>query len=143
MKSRILSVLGVFVLVLLASQINAISAPLVVQANIPFAFCIQGKNLPAGQYTIKRMWDSNVDLLTIRGNDNRSETVFFTEGAQKVVPPRETELVFDKIGNQYFLRGVWTLGESIGRDVPEAKAEKEVRGSAHLMPTQVSVSARS
>ncbi len=136
-----LKVLGVFLFILAASQIYALSAPLLVKANIPFAFSIQDRNLPAGQYTIERVWSTNTDVLVIRGDENHSQSVFVSESAQKLVAPKQTELVFDKIGSHYFLREVWTVGETTGREVPEAKAEKEVK-SAGLTPTQVSVLAR-
>ncbi len=135
-----LKVLGVFLLVLAASQIYALPAPLLVKANIPFAFSIQNRNLPAGQYTIERVWSTNTDLLVIRG-ENHSQSIFVSESAQKLDAPKQTELVFDKIGSHYFLREVWTVGETTGREVPEAKAEKEVK-SAGLTPIQVSVLAR-
>jgi hypothetical protein len=141
MNKRILKVLGVFVLTLAASQIYALSAPLVVKANIPFAFTIQSKNLPAGRYTIERVSSANRDLLMIRGDDSRFHKIFLSEDAETLVAPKETKLVFDKIGSHYFLREVWTIGETGGVEVPEAKAEKEVK-SAGLLPTQVSVLAR-
>ncbi len=140
MKKGILGVLIVFVLTLAASQMYVLSAPLI-EANIPLAFTIQGKNLPAGRYAIDRVWSSNTGILVIRSNDNRFKTIFSSDASEKALAPKETELVFDKLGNHYFLREVWTVGENIGRDVPEAKAEKELR-STHLALTHVSVLAR-
>ncbi len=128
MKKTILSmcVLGVMVLGLTAGQIFAISGPVIV-AKVPFAFTVQGKNLPAGEYTIERVWSSDSYVYLIRNNQDRhSETLFSSEAAQTVFPPKQTELVFDKIGNHYFLREMWTVEDNIGREVPEAKAEKKM-----------------
>ena len=127
MKRTVLSmcVLGVLVLGLTASQAYAAS-PLVF-ANIPFAFSVQGKTLPAGGYTIERVWSADSFIYMIRGNDNpKAETIFTSETAEKAKAPApdQTELVFDKIGNHYFLREMWSLG--FGREVPEAKTEKRM-----------------
>ena len=102
---------------------------------------MEGKTLPAGQYTIERVWSTNPDLLVIRGVNNHSQAIIISETVQKLQASNDTELVFDKIGSHYFLKDIWTVGENLGREIREAKAEKEVK-SAGLVPTRVSVLAR-
>ena len=41
--------------------------------------------------------------------------------------PGESKLVFDKVGDHYFLRQIWTSARDEGLAVPESKREKETR----------------
>jgi len=41
--------------------------------------------------------------------------------------PGENKLVFDKVGDHYFLRQIWTSARDEGLAVPESKREKEMR----------------
>jgi hypothetical protein len=141
MTKSIFKLFSVFVLTLVSVQIYGLAAPLLVRADIPFAFTVEGKTLPAGQYTIERVWSTNPDLLVIRGLNNHSQAIVISETVQKLQASNDTELVFDKIGSHYFLKDIWTVGENLGREIREAKAEKEVK-SAGLVPTRVSVLAR-
>jgi hypothetical protein len=141
MTKSIFKFFGVFVLMLVSIQVYGLSAPLLVKADIPFAFQVEGKTLPAGQYTIERVWSNYTDLLAIRGDKNHSQALFVTESIQKLQPSKDTQLVFDRIGNHYFLKDIWTVGATLGREVPEAKAEKEVK-SADLTIIPVSVLAK-
>ncbi len=140
MKSTILSLLVVFTLGLAASQAFAFSGPVV--ANVPFSFTVQNKTLPAGRYRIERVWSANNDVLMIRSEDNgHARAIFTSEPDGTLSPQKQTELVFDKIGNHYFLREIWTAGDSAGRAVPEVKAEKEAR-SVGMVVTHHSVLAK-
>jgi hypothetical protein len=38
----------------------------------------------------------------------------------------KTKLVFDRVGDQYFLREVWTEGAKSGRQLPKSKLESEL-----------------
>jgi hypothetical protein len=41
-----------------------------------------------------------------------------------------SKLVFDKIGNRYFLREIWTASRDRGLSLPQSKAEKETLASS-------------
>lgn len=72
-------------------------------ANVPFAFVVDGKTLPAGTYNVSRVSQGSELLISSR---NTGVFVIPTEldssGVQKPV------VTFDKIGDTYFLRQVNT-----------------------------------
>jgi hypothetical protein len=38
----------------------------------------------------------------------------------------KTELVFNKVGNQYFLAQIWVAGSAAGNEVPKSRMEKRL-----------------
>lgn len=100
-----------------------------VQADVPHAFIVRDKTLPAGKYTIKRLDDTQPNVLVIRSADGRSAVTFEVEAAQANQIPRKPELVFNKLGDQYFLSKILTPDSSFGYQVPKTKAEESLEGS--------------
>ncbi len=94
-----------------------------VTASIPFTFVVQGKQLPAGNYSFQRD-ESNPAVLAIRSRDGTAEKLVLTESAQMMKTPNQSELIFDKVDGDYFLSQIWTVGNDLGLQVPEAKAEQ-------------------
>ena len=43
----------------------------------------------------------------------------------------KTELVFDELGSQYFLRQIWVAGQDVGHQIAMSEAEKELEGKGH------------
>ena len=119
---------------LTALAFGQISLPVI--ASIPFAFTVQGKQLPAGKYSLQS--DSgNPSIVVIRSESQRgTPLVVQTTMAQTEHPSDQAKLVFDKIGGKYFLSQIWPgNGDEIGRQVPEKRAE------IHWLNTHESVSA--
>jgi hypothetical protein len=91
------------------------------KATIPFAFTAGTSAMPAGVYNVSRP-ESSQSLIQIR---NRTGAVVL------ISPWREsangngvTRLVFNRYGDQYFLRAVWFV-DSDGFTLPETRAERE------------------
>lgn len=101
----------------------------VVQANVPHSFIVKDKTLPAGKYTVKRLSDTQPNVLEIRSDDGRNAVTFEAETAQANQIPSKAELVFNKLGDQYFLSEIWTPDSSLGYQVPKTKAEESLEGS--------------
>ena len=80
-----------------------IDSDMSVEADIPYAFVVRDTTLPAGKYIVKVLDDTSLNLLEIRSADGRTAVSFETESTQADRTPRQTELVFNRIGNQYFL----------------------------------------
>lgn len=95
-----------------------------VEANVPHAFIVNDKTLPAGKYTVKRLDDTRPNVLEIRSADGRNAVVFEAESVQGNQIPSDAELVFNKVGDQYFLSKIWTSDSSFGYQVAKTKAEK-------------------
>lgn len=131
MKTQFISKLLILGLLIAASGICAKAQALAegtIEADVPFAFIVGEKTFPAGKYTLKRADDTNPGVLEIR-NDNGRGTIFFdVETAQANENPRQTNLVFEKIGDQYFLSEIWASDTNVGYRLPKTNAEKSLEG---------------
>ena len=101
--------------------------PTRIQANVPFAFSVANTTLPAGKYEIKTLDDSN-NVLELRSPNGRTSVLFETDSLQARGDraASKTELVFDKIGDQYFLSQVWVAGSASGSALPKSRMEKRL-----------------
>jgi hypothetical protein len=90
---------------------------------------VKDTRLPAGKYTIRVMDDSNLNVLEIRSVRGHKAVIFETEDAQARETPRQTEVVFDKIGDKYFLSQVWVSGSDSGNQLEKTKMERELEST--------------
>jgi len=102
MKRNLITILS---LVVMSLMFNAASAPAqsFAKADLPFAFSIGQKQLPAGTYEVK-VRGAGSDTLMIR-NIATGESAL---SVARCEAPRSTEgkLVFSHVGNEYFLSQV-------------------------------------
>lgn len=95
----------------LATSVSAqIPSHVTLQANVPFTFMVGNTGLPAGKYTVKVAHDNDLNLMVIRSEGGRISIFFETGEAVSSETPGKTKLVFDKIGETYFLSQVWLGG---------------------------------
>lgn len=95
-----------------------------VRATMPFDFTVGSKTLPAGTYTINRFHN---DLIEIQDWDKDASvlTATFSDDAQS---KNGAVLIFDKCGDQYFLREVLAgSAGSLNVNLPLSKAEQKAR----------------
>ena len=100
------------------------------KANIPFEFHAGSKVMPAGEYTVDGGWNSNVAL--IRSVDSHSAG-YISAPASQTSPgaSRQVEkLVFNHVGDQYFLRQIVNGSLSLVRDLPKSSTERELDRSS-------------
>jgi hypothetical protein len=90
-------------------------------ANIPFAFQTELQTLPAGMYRIRQ--ESSGRLILLLGPGKASGYVS-TISATKPHRSDHGTLVFDRLGDKYFLRQIWTAGSADGLECPMSHAEK-------------------
>ena len=94
-----------------------------VKANIPFAFTIDGKSLPAGEYTVDSLALDGVSL-AIRSRENKvARLVLSSSYSRGVNPFPKTALVFHRVNGQYFLSEVMVEGQKVGRQLRTSDAE--------------------
>ncbi len=100
-----------------------------IEANVPFAFVVGKATLPAGKYEIKGIDDNTPGVLELRSANGKT-IVFETDAARTRddEPATKTELVFDKIGDKYFLAQVWAEGNGAGSQLVKSKTEKRLEG---------------
>ena len=111
-----------------------------IEADVPFDFTVNNKLVPAGHYTVKRV-DWNPGIMELRAANDRVVKVFLTEDAEISKDPKRSELLFDRIGDQYFLSRIFEEGNRFGVAVQESSAERKPEKEGALEKQSVSVPA--
>ena len=110
------------------------------EAKIPFQFHAGNAELPAGEYRIRMMDDSDLTVMQISSMDGSASAVFQVQEADKNSEPTKSELIFHKYGNRYFLAKLFDESNPDGSQVVESSYEKKV--SQATSQTQEHVPAR-
>jgi hypothetical protein len=105
-----------------AIAVPSVHAQKVLTADVPFAFTVGSSQMPAGAYEVAQL--DRATLIETRDRHDKVLGLYNYAGPSKA---DETKLVFDKIGNSYFLREICANGQ--GLEIPESKLEKEIRAS--------------
>jgi hypothetical protein len=102
--------------------------------DIPFAFQTSTRQtLPAGTYRINR---ESGQLILLRGPAKSGFVQ--VHDTIKLHAPNRGYLVFDRYGDKYFLRQIWTAGETVGLESPKSRAEKETMQAKNMQsPTSI------
>ena len=96
------------------------------KVNIPFEFYAGSANLPAGEYVVRMMDNSNLKIMEISSADGATTALFQVQDARANSAPRKGELIFNKYGDLYFLTSVFDQGNPDGSEVPKSKYEKRI-----------------
>jgi hypothetical protein len=96
-----------------------------VKASIPFNFVVGDHAYSAGEYTVKSI---AIDSPAIRVDnaDESEKGITLSNACSKAQPAVGTTLVFQRLGDNYFLYQIWTEGNSLGREFPMSKAEVKI-----------------
>lgn len=128
-------VFAVGALLLLASAAPIMASPLdsadTIKANIPFAFSVTDREMPAGNYEL--VGDlPNPGTCTVRESEGAREEIAITEPIESETPAPKTELVFDVIGGHHFLRKLYFEGETNGLQIAPSKAEQSLEKKGQM-----------
>jgi hypothetical protein len=117
------------VLVLAAVSVNAQGrSENSIAVNIPFDFAVGDTRLPSGNYTLQRIaLTSSYDRLVIQIADGLgdSHTVMTSPNRTSEVQ-KQSKLVFNRYGDQYFLSEVWMAGSDTGRNLFQSRNERNL-----------------
>jgi hypothetical protein len=117
-----------------ARPAQAMSENVQLKAHIPFAFEVEGRTMPAGNYEIKSAGSYESNVIEIRSLDGHGPDDFFLTVPRKTPADlQRSEMVFDRIGTQRFLRSVLVPGEtgvSVPADRVEVQAARAESGSS-------------
>lgn len=91
-----------------------------VEANVPFDFMVNGKTLPAGQYTVTP--SGNGSTLIIRSAETKQAAAVITRACE-ASRDAKPQLIFHRYGNQYFLAKI--VGATSGNELMKSEAERE------------------
>ncbi len=107
-----------------------VESDVTIEANIPHSFVVEKTTLPAGKYIIKAADPNAADpsVMEIRSANGHTAVVFETEGAKPREMPKKTELVFDKVGDTYFLSEVLVSGDDTGARLRKSRMEERLEG---------------
>jgi hypothetical protein len=97
------------------------------KAEIPFSFTVGNRVMPAGTYEVSTLNSSNLTI----SFDNWSQKahVMVLGQPDQENPDHANKLVFDRIGDQYFLHEIRSANSSMNLDVPPTKAEKRAKAN--------------
>jgi len=92
--------------------------------NLPFAFEVNNKQFPAGQYRIAA--GAGQAVVQLRGVDNKQAVFSLSLPIDSKKTREYPALIFNRYGNRYFLSQIWAAGSITGRGLPAGSAEREV-----------------
>lgn len=110
----------------LAAAGNLSAQEHMVKANIPFAFTVNNKVLPAGTYTISSLSPNAVQVRNVNGHI--AELSLVQSDEKRSTTPM---LVFQRYGNQYFLHEI-LAANAMNVAVPRSKREQRRQQEAKL-----------
>jgi hypothetical protein len=93
-------------------------------ATVPFAFTVENSNLPAGTYAVSTLPPYNI--MKVQSADGRKVAMIPAIPSRISAASEQAKLVFDHIGNQYFLAQVWEQGSEVRRDVRSGNLAREL-----------------
>jgi hypothetical protein len=127
MKRNLITILSLVVMSLMFNATGAYAQSFA-KADVPFAFNVGTAQLPAGIYEVKVLAQSPYEIM-IRNPETSTAAVSIVrrEGPGNT----EAKLVFDRIGNQYFLSEIWK-DSGAGMIVPTSKHEQELKKELQL-----------
>jgi len=96
------------------------------EVNIPFQFHAGNTKVPAGQYVIHMLDDSDLRIMEISSADGSTSALFEVQDAEANSTPAKSELIFNKYGNRYFLAKLFDEGNPSGSQVLMSRYEKRV-----------------
>jgi hypothetical protein len=110
-KAFVTTALGLLLSAMASRRALAISDELV-RASIPFSFHIANTTLPPGDYVIKSTEGMDRSLMEIRKDDGQAVMFFLTEPADTTTRVDTARLVFDRYGEERFLRAILIPGDT-------------------------------
>ena len=105
-----------------------------IRVNIPYSFVVNNTTLPAGTYVITAAdpYASDLTVLQIRSANAKTAVLFETESVAVPGLAKRTELVFDKIGDTYFLSKVFLKGDGGGNQLLKSKMQQRLQENGSI-----------
>jgi hypothetical protein len=109
----------------------------VAKAQIPFAFQVGSKVMPAGTYTFSQ---DGQNIMQLHGTTAQAHALSAVRPETGLKAPRVGLITFNKYGDRYFLRAISTSANSTAWECPTTKQEKAlIRELRNQQPTEVAV----
>ena len=124
MKRTVFGALTALVLALVTNIAFAQSHTMA-KADVPFAFTVEPKSMPAGQYSIIEI---SAGVLQVRNDSNNASLAVIAQHEESL-NPQNPRMLFHKYGDRYFLAEVWGGSGNSGMEFPAGKLEQEMRAA--------------
>jgi hypothetical protein len=127
-----MTAIAFFALAALVTAGSAVAQGHAVQATVPFDFTVASAHVPAGTYTISSANQRDSNLIMLR-NETGKVTIMaaaYANGKQS----QTGKLVFDKLGDQYFLREILCASADMNLALPASKTEKKIASQQAMLP---------
>ena len=105
--------------------------------TVPFDFTVGNQVFPAGTYQVS--YYPTKSAILIRSQDDRFHALTATHAADPSIS--DSEVVFTKYGNQYFLHEVLCSALSMNVALPTSRLEKQARIQEAQLPHSETVAA--
>jgi len=99
-----------------------------IHVNLPYKIVLGEKTLEPGDYTIQQLPDNGGGsrvLLFYTDNGMKFETSAMTIPALDVNTARDTKLVLNHVGDDYYINKIWVQGKDYGYELPMPKSLKD------------------
>ena len=107
-----------------------IGTDVAIRGDVPFTFMVGDTTLPSGSYEIRTL-DDFPGVLELRSVNGRTAVLVDTDNveAKGDRTEKKSELVFNKVGDKYFLSDIWSTGSASGLEVRKSRMEKRLEDS--------------
>jgi hypothetical protein len=137
MKKIFLSVMALFLFTVAGATSASAQVVDIIEATIPFDFTIHDKSLPAGSYSIKRVNSNHQRTMVIRDSEGKNLFAFLANTTYADGIPEDTQLVFNVVGNRYFLSQIFEEGNDLGVAVVKSDMEKQLEKELSVIHQRV------
>ena len=97
-----------------------------VQANVPFAFKVGTAQVPAGTYSMKKQFDTNI--VSIR--NVKTNAIVLAVGTGQSPSKTTGKLIFRHVGSQYILTEIWGTAGTPGMAFPAPQRNSELQAAS-------------
>jgi len=118
MKNRILAIVGVALLAAVSASAQYSQAT---RVKVPFSFQAGDQHMPAGMYLITQ---PSTDVIRLDGPSTVG-VIFLTHQERARKAHDKACVTFHRVGERYFLKGIWSANERDGMELYPSRAEKE------------------
>jgi len=119
-----ITAIAIVALAFLVTAGSALAQGHAVKATVPFDFAVGDSRLPAGTYTISSADAGTSTALVIRSD--AGNTTILAVASANGKQSKTGKLVFDKYGDQYFMREILSPNAEMNLQLPLSKAEKRI-----------------
>jgi hypothetical protein len=134
MKKQMLTIAAALALTLIATgQCGAQERP--IKVNVPFAFTVGDKAMPAGEYRVADLSRAQ-SVQMIAQSNGRASIMVMTNPIVRAANAPAPRLTFHRYGNRYFLVQIWT-GNAQGLQLVKSHGENEFAATLSMQEVAV------